>query len=141
MASWFWFAAAAAILYGLHQITTRLAAERIGEGIGGFVVEATAALTILVYLLALRLAGHWNQPVTSAGVLYSVLTGLAVGLGTLAFFLLFQRGGPLSAVPAILAVGAALMAAAGVVWFRETLTASRALGMVLSIAGLYLLRK
>jgi bacterial/archaeal transporter family protein len=141
VASWFWFAVAAAVLYGLHQITTRLASARIGEGVGGFLVEAAAAVTILAYLAGLRVAGRWNQPISSAGVVYSLLTGLSVGLGTLAFFLLFQRGGPLSAVPAILAGGAALMAVAGIVWFHEALSWSRSLGIVLSIAGLYLLRK
>ena len=48
MAVWFWYAVVAALLYGAHQIFTRLAAERIGEGLGGFVVEASAALSILI---------------------------------------------------------------------------------------------
>jgi len=43
MAAWFWYAVVAAVLYGAHQIFTRLASERIGDGLGGFVVEASAA--------------------------------------------------------------------------------------------------
>ena len=50
--AWFWYAVVAAALYGAHQIFTRLASERIGDGLGGFVVEATAALSILLYLAA-----------------------------------------------------------------------------------------
>jgi len=50
VAAWFWYAVVAAILYGAHQIFTKLAADGIGEGLGGFVVEATAALSILLYL-------------------------------------------------------------------------------------------
>jgi hypothetical protein len=46
-AGWFWYAAVAAILYGAHQILTRLAAEQIGDGLAGFVVEASAALSML----------------------------------------------------------------------------------------------
>ena len=61
MSSWFWYAVVAAILYGAHQIFTKLAADRIGEGLGGFVVEATAALSILLYLGILWLGGSWNQ--------------------------------------------------------------------------------
>src|ERR671925_209638 len=61
MAIWFWYAVAAAILYGAHQIFTRLAAERIGDGLGGFVVEASAALSILIYLAALWFGNRWNQ--------------------------------------------------------------------------------
>ena len=48
----------AAVLYGAHQIFTRLAAERIGDGLGGFVVEASAALSILLYLAFLWLRGR-----------------------------------------------------------------------------------
>ena len=141
MSEWFWYAVAAAILYGLHQIFTKLASNQIGEGLGGFVVEATATLTIVLYLLIIWLSGKWNQPVNSSGVLYSALTGVCVGAGTIAFFLLFQKGGPLSAVPVILAVGAALMAVAGIAFFKEKPTVERLIGIILSIVGLFLLRK
>ena len=141
MNTWFWYAVGAAILYGLHQIFTKMAADRIGDGLGGFVVEATAAGTILVYLAFLYFGGNWNQPVSAPGVVYSVLTGVCVGAGTVLFFLLFQKGGPLSAVPMILAGGAALMAVAGLAVFREPASWQRVLGIVLSIVGLFLLKK
>lgn len=59
------------------------------------------------------------------GVLYSVLTGICVGADTVAFFLLFQKGGPLSAVPMVLAAGAALMAFIGILFFKEPATLIR----------------
>ena len=140
MTPWFWYALAAAVLYGAHQIFTRLASNGIGEGLGGFVVEATAALTILCYLLVLRLVGRWDQPFSASGFWYSVVTGLCVGAGTVAFFLLFQRGGPLSVVPAILAGGAAMMAVAGIALFHEPASWQHLLGVALALAGLFLLR-
>ncbi|MEY2395913.1 MAG: bacterial/archaeal transporter family protein [Acidobacteriaceae bacterium] len=140
MSGWFWYAFAAAVLYGAHQIFTKLASDRISDGLGGFVVEVSAALTILLYLLYLRFSGRWNQVATAPGINYSILTGLCVGVGTIAFFLLFQKGGPLSAVPAILAVGAAMMAVAGILFFKEPASPLRLLGVVLSISGLLLLR-
>jgi transporter family protein len=141
MSTWFWYALIAAVLYGAHQIFTRLAAEHIGDGIGGFVVEATAALSILLYLAVLWFGNRWNQKFSMSGFSYSVLTGICVGMGTVAFFLLFQKGGPLSAVPAILAVGAALMAVAGILFFREPASWQRILGITLAIVGLLLLRR
>ena len=141
MASWFWYAVAAAVLYGAHQIFTRLAADRIGEGLGGFVVEATAAASILLYLAFLWLISGWDQKSSGEGIFYSVLTGVCVGAGTIAFFLLFQKGGPLSAVPIILAVGAAMMAIAGIVFFREPASWPRLTGIGLAIIGLLLLRR
>lgn len=140
MNDWFWYAIGAAALYGLHQIFTKLASDRISDGLGGFVVEATAAATIAAYLLALYLLNQWNQQGSAAGVFYSALTGVCVGVGTIFFFLLFQNGGPLSAVPMILAGGAAIMAVAGIVFFKEPASWQRMLGIVLAIAGLFLLR-
>jgi bacterial/archaeal transporter family protein len=140
MAPWFWYAVVAAVLYGAHQIFTRLAAERISDGVGGFVVEASAALSILLYLVFLWLSGRWNQKFSAPGFNYSVLTGICVGAGTIAFFLLFEKGGPLSSVPAILAGGAAMMAIAGIIFFHEPASWQRLLGITLAITGLFLLR-
>jgi transporter family protein len=141
VAAWFWYAVIAAVLYGAHQIFTRIAADHIGEGLGGFVVEATAALSILSYLIFLWLANRWDQKASLNGILYSVLTGICVGAGTIAFFLLFQRGGPLSSVPAILAGGAAIMAVAGILFFREPPSWQRIVGIAFALIGLFFLRK
>ena len=58
MPVWTRYAIAAALFCGLHQVFTKLAAQRIGEGLGGVVVEIaalplvhTAWLTSLVYSL------------------------------------------------------------------------------------------
>jgi transporter family protein len=141
VAAWFWYAVLAAVLYGAHQIFTRLAAERIGEGLGGFIVEASAALSIVIYLAILWLGGRWSQKFSGAGFTYSLVTGICVGAGTIAIFLLFQKGGPLSSVPAILAGGAAIMAVAGIIFFREQPSWQRIAGIAFAILGLFLLRK
>jgi uncharacterized membrane protein len=141
MAAWFWYAVVAAVLYGAHQIFTRMAAERIGEDLGGFIVEASAALSILIYLAILWLGGRWNQKFSGAGFNYSLLTGICVGAGTIAFFLLFQKGGPLSSVPAILAGGAAITAIVGILFFRELPSRQRIAGVAFAIIGLFLLSK
>jgi transporter family protein len=140
MREWFWYVIAAAVLYGLHQIFTKLAADRIGDGLGGFIVEITAALIIAFYLIYLRFFSEWKQPVSTEGVFYSVLTGICVGAGTVMFFLLFQKGGPLSAVPMVLAGGAALMAIFGIVFLKEPAGLIRLSGILLSLLGLFLLR-
>jgi len=139
MPAWLLFAVLAAILYGFHQVFTKLAANGISDGLGALVVEGSAALTVLLYLLFLGLT-HWNQRATPAGVGVSLLTGVCVGAGTVCFFILFQKGGPLSAVPMILAGGAALMALTGIVVFKESLSLPKVLGIVLSLAGLFLLK-
>jgi transporter family protein len=69
-----------------------------------------------------------------------VLTGICVGAGTILFFLLFQKGGPLSAVPMVLAGGAALMAVVGILFFKEPASLLRLIGVALALVGLFLLR-
>ena len=140
MSTWFWYAIGAALLYGLHQVFTKLASTQIGEGLGGFVVEASAALTIALYLIGLWLSHKWDQKCSGPGVWYSVLTGLCVGVGTIFFFLLFQKGAPLSVVPMVLAGGAALMALVGIVVFRERVCWQHLAGIILAITGLILMR-
>src|SRR5262245_7251525 len=134
--NWFWYAVVASVLYGLHQIFTKLASAHISDGLGGFVVESVAALTIALYLLALWFSANWNQYGNRTGIWYSALTGVCVGAGTIAFFLLFQRGGPLSAVPMILAGGAAIMALAGILFFKEPISFSRIAGVCLALIGI-----
>ena len=140
IAPWFLYAVGAAVLYGLHQVFTKLAADRISDGLGGFVVEGTAALTILLYLGWLRFGGTWNQIASAPGVFYSAVTGVCVGTGTILFFLLFQKGGPLSAVPMVLAGGGALMAVVGILFFKEPASWPRLVGIALALTGLILLR-
>ena len=141
MTEWFRYAIIAALLYGLHQVFTKLAADKIGAGLGALMVEGAATITIVVYLLALWGFGHWTQKLTAAGAGYSVATGICVGIGTVAFFLLFQKGGPLSAVPGVLAGGMVIMAIVGMTLFREPISVTRLLGVGLSVAGLILLRR
>jgi len=71
MPAWFFLRSLGSRTHGLHQIFTKLAADKIGDGLGGFVVEATAAMTILLYLAWLRFGGTWNQTSSAPGVFYS----------------------------------------------------------------------
>jgi transporter family protein len=90
VAGWFWYAVAAAVLYGAHRIFTRLAADHIGDGLGGLVVEATAALSILLYLAFLWVSGRWSQKFSAEGFNYSTLTGIVSGLERLRSFCFFN---------------------------------------------------
>ena len=140
LAQWFWFAIGAAILYGLHQVFTKLAASHIGEGLGGSIIEASAALTILLYLFVLWTTNQTNQQFSASGIMYSVLTGLCVGLGTVLFFLMFQKGAPLLAAPIVLAGGSAIMALVAILYFKETLSLQRMIGLASAIVAIFLLR-
>ncbi len=141
MKNWHLYLVGAAFFYGMHQVFTKMASDKIGDGIGSAVVEGTAFATILTYLLVLWSFGRWNQNITFDGVAYSALTGVCVGIGTIFFFLLFQKGAPLLVVPTVLALGCSLMVAIGIVFFKEPASLSKILGIALSILGLILLKR
>jgi len=75
-----------------------------------------------------------------SGVFWSVLIGICVGVGTILFFVLFQKGGPLSVVPMILTGSAVIMAVAGIRFFKEPAGLLRLVGIAMALAGLFLLR-
>jgi bacterial/archaeal transporter family protein len=138
MGQWIAYAAGAAILYGLHQVFTRLAADHVGPRLGGLIVELTAAGAIAGYIALLVGSGNWKETATARGVFYSGLTGLCVAGGTVLFFELFQAGGPLSAVPLVLAGGGAIMAIAGMVLLGEPADPLRIFGILLALCGIVL---
>ena len=98
-------------------------------------------IPIAAYLAYLKVVGPWDQHIETNGLLYSIVTGICVGVGTVLFFLLFQSGGPLSAVPGVLAFGSAIMVIAGLLIFHEPLSRDRMLGILLSIAAIWLLKR
>ena len=118
-----------------------MAAPHIDSATGGLLVEVVAALTILTYLIYARYYAHQDHKIEGQGVTYSILTGICVGAGTVFFFALFQKGAPLTAVPAILAGGAAIMAVVGFIGLHEEVTASKLVGLVLSIIAIFLLQR
>ena len=125
-----------AFFYGAHQIFTKLVPDRIGEGLGGFVVEAIAAISILPYLAFPWLTSRWSQQSSAQGILYSVLTGICISGKTIAFFLLFQKAGPLSGVPQFwLAVGQSWPSPA-FLFFREPPSWQRIVGVGFAIIWL-----
>lgn len=140
-AGWFPLALVAAILYGLHNVFTRLASGKIDDYLGGLVLESTATLGIALYILYLYGREATTLEWTRSGIGYSMLAGICVGLGTVLFFVLFRIGAPLStAGPIVLAGGIALMSVAGCLLFKEPFNVYKALGLAFTLAGTVLLK-
>lgn len=140
MPVWLLATLAAAILYGLHNVFTKMAAGKVSDNMGGLLLEGTATVLILLFIIRERMTTGGFGPVSARGVVFSVLAGLCVGAGTVLYFYIFRMAGELSvAGPIVLAGGIAIMAVAGLTFFGEPLTAWKILGLVFSVTGIWLL--
>ena len=123
-------------LYGLHNVFTKMAAGKVSDNMGGLLLEGTATVLILLFIIRERITTGGFGPVSARGVVFSVLAGLCVGAGTVLYFYIFRMAGELSvAGPIVLAGGIAIMAVAGLTFFGEPLTAWKILGLVFSRYG------
>lgn len=140
MEYWFIAALVAALAYGLHNIFTKIAAGHVSDALGGFVLEITASLCILAYILFLVL-NHESFSFNSRGVIFSVFAGVCVGVGTVLYFYVFSHGGELSiAGPLVISGGVLIMAVAGIIFFKEQVSFIKIAGIVSCLIGLYLLK-
>ncbi len=138
----FWIITAlfAAIAYGLHNIFTKIAAGNISDSLGAFLLELTATICILGYIFFLATTNE-RFHFSSKGILFSVLAGICVGLGTVLYFILFSKGCELSIVgPMVLVGGVLLMALAGIFFFKEQITPMKISGIILGLISLWLLK-
>ncbi len=139
MKTWFGPALLTAVFFGLYNVFVRLAAGRIGDALGGAVLEGSAFVGLLLILLLYR--GGAVVQTTVPGLIYSLLGGVCIAIGTVLYFTAFRRQPDMTLVGPVVWLGCfALMALLGFIVFREPVTLKRSLGIVLALAGIYLLQ-
>lgn len=136
---WVAFGAGAAISLALADFSVKLAANRIGSGLGA-VIYGVCTLTIGLIWLFLGRANGQPQFATREGLIAATGVGVAFSFVTIFLYLTFATGVDISrAVPAIRITGILLASLLGIVLLREGLSARYIVGLGLSLAGLYLL--
>jgi drug/metabolite transporter (DMT)-like permease len=127
----------ASLCFAAHYLFLRGASGRIGDAFGGFLLETAAAIGLLV-LMVVTPKDH--VPTTSSGVLWSVLSGLMITGGVTLLFMSLRLGGPVAGTGTIaLGGGVALAALFAPLFFAESLTMRRVLGVLLGLAATLLL--
>lgn len=140
MDRWVVVAIIVAVLFGLYHVFTKLAAGRLPDAVGGFWLEGIAMIGMGVYLLLIR-QPLWGPNVSRSGLIFALLGGLCVGLGTVLNFTAYRLG-PLSAVgPIILLGGISMAVLVGVLFLGESLTLSRGIGWLLALVAIWLLSR
>jgi drug/metabolite transporter (DMT)-like permease len=137
MPSWTLAALFASLCFGLHYLALRAASGRIGDALGGFVLELAAAVGLLVLFF---LGPKTDVPTTSSGLVWSALSGLCITGGVTLLFLSLRLGGPVAGTGTIaLGGGVTLAALAAPFVFGEAFTLRRAVGVALGAAAMFVL--
>ena len=128
----------AAAFIAIHYMFVRAASGRIGDSLGAFVLEATAAVGIALTFGA-GFRGE-TVPTTRAGLAYSALSGLCISGASILLFYALRRGGPVASTGTMVLGGGVTLSAFAAPWiFGEAWTLRRGLGVALGIAGMFLL--
>lgn len=138
MEAWQLAAVGAAGFVAAHYLLLRAASGKIGDSLGALVLEATAALGVaLAYGVGIR---GGDVPTSRAGVMFAVLSGLAISAGSILIFMALRRGGPVASTGTIVLGGGVALSSLAAPWlFREPLTTRRLVGVALGIAAMVLL--
>jgi len=130
-------ALAASLCFAVHYLTLRAASGRIGDAFGGFLLEASAAVGLVVLLIVMPAS---DTPATTRGVVWSCLSGLCITGGVTFLFMSLRLGGPVASTGTIaLGGGVALAALVSPLVFAEGFTVRRALGVALGLGATILL--
>lgn len=138
MQAWLVAALAGAVFVGAHYTLLRAASGKIGDSLGAFVLEATAAVGILVAHGLLPKAE--GAPTTKPGIAFSVASGLCISAVSILLFYALRKGGPVATTGTIvLGGGVTLSAALAPLLFGEAFTLRRAVGVGLGVLAIVVL--
>lgn len=138
MQPWLLAALAGGVFVGAHYMLLRAASGKVGDSLGAFVLEGTAALGILVAYFVLPR----GAPVatTRPGILFSVASGLCISAVSILLFYALRKGGPVASTgTVVLGGGVTLSALFAPLFFGEPFTLRRALGVLLGVAAIVVL--
>lgn len=136
---WHHAALGASLCITLHYLLLRAASGRVPDALGALILEGTAAVGILCYYV-LSGAARDTQPVSSRGVLFSMLSGLGISAASVLLFAALRKGGPVAATGTIvLGGGVALSSLAAPMLFGESMSVRRTLGIALGVAAMAVL--
>ena len=140
--NWFHFCLITVVLYSIHDITLKHLAGTVHSTLASVLINGSAAIVLLVYLLTQTSAGKISlgTPLWSATTFFLLVAGASLGIATITFMNAFAKDGQLSiAVPVVYAGVIVLCLLVGVVFFGETMQWKQMIGAGLAIAGIYLM--
>lgn len=142
MNRWQVLATLVAILFGTHNLFVKRAAGRIPDVWGAFVLEAVAAIGILIFAAVMLGFGKLPAwPADKSGVAMAAIGGLFIAAGSILYFWVFRLGAPLSAaVPWVLTGWVVVAVLLGLAFEHEALQLRHAAGLACAVTAIWLLK-
>ena len=136
---WIVYASAAAIAMAAADVFIKLAAGKVSNSLGVLIYGSCTFSMGLAWVLWQRINGVSLHGQTS-GLLAAIGVGISFALVTVALYVTFEAGAPISLVSPSIRLGGLLVASlVGFLLWHEPLTLRYIVGIVLACSGIYLI--
>jgi drug/metabolite transporter (DMT)-like permease len=131
--------ALAVVLYTVFNVLISRAAGRVEDSLSVFIYNGLGALLPLVVFAVFKFSSAKELlPTTKAGVVYSLLAGVSIGLFALILMKIFQQGSLGYVMPIVFGGAILLSSVAGWLWFNASINTMQVAGLVLVVTGIVL---
>jgi drug/metabolite transporter (DMT)-like permease len=139
--TWTLYAVGAAVALAVADCLVKLAAGKLPHSLALLLYGCVPFSVGLVWFLTDR-ARNGMPSVAPLTIAYSLGVGVAFTLVTIALYATFRAGAPMSVASPLIRVGGLLLASfLGVLIWQEVINARYLLGVLLALAGIYLIVK
>ena len=135
MPRWLLWTVAAVVSWGIWAVLAKL----IGGGLTGAQSQVLSTVGIVPVVLALARAKDLTvRPGGRRGVYYALAAGIVSGLGNVTYYDLYGRGGTAATAVSLTALYPLVTIALAAAFLGERVNRVQALGLILSLAAIYL---
>lgn len=126
-----------AVLFGTYDLFIKLGAGSLNPALGAMITQIASAVTLSLAYFALPKA----STISSVGLFYVISAGILIALALLFLFFVLQNTSAKATtiLPTILILRNVTLVILGVIVLKENLSVLKALGLAISLLGIYLI--
>ncbi len=130
----------ATVIYSLFNVFVSKASGQINSSISAFIFNGIGALIPLtIYFLLKNSRKASLLPTTKIGVTYSLLAGVTIGIFSIIFIRIFQKGDLTYIVPIISGGTIIMTSLIGIILFKESVSLLQIVGIILATIGIVII--
>ena len=130
----------ATVIYSLFNVFVSKASGQINSSISAFIFNGIGALIPLtIYFLLKNSRKASLLPTTKTGVTYSLLAGVTIGIFSIIFIRIFQKGDLTYIVPIISGGTIIMTSLIGIILFKKSVSLLQIVGIILATIGIVII--